>query len=423
MYIYLSFVVYLQGRILTMTATGGSGDMCSSKVRYLKLCILFLVCTTIYVYLYSSITVQTFAIGKVMKGTIHDIQRWRNKMEGWVQMMGRASDKKESSRTKQTIKSVIRGLNNTTMTDNESSEMLSTMVQRDFSNNGSNTTYESNVVAKPKPEVLLTLFSSWPTKAEKYLCHNNTLRNWALLKPLIQPVVFTNETSLAEKAIEMGWGALPVRKAGRGVPILKYMYQDVKEIYRSPFYAFANGDILFTDSLIKSLKKILNSTKISKDNPLMIVGRRTNVQEVTSQEANTWTNVIKTAKTRGKVYTEWAEDYFITSADYPWKDIPEVVIGRRAYDNWLVTNARKQKHVTIDATETLLALHQTTRAGNMEGHKAPNSEYNHNLLRRLYKTLHYAAGLTSCTDYYTRYDQDRHVNVLNRTIRKSCFPV
>jgi hypothetical protein len=57
----------------------------------------------------------------------------------------------------------------------------------------------------------------------------------------------------------------------------------------------------------------------------------------------------------------------------PWKDCPEVVVGRVAYDNWLVLNANKRRHTTIDATRTLLALHQTTKKGNGEGRSHPNA--------------------------------------------------
>ncbi|KAK3599737.1 hypothetical protein CHS0354_037210, partial [Potamilus streckersoni] len=62
------------------------------------------------------------------------------------------------------------------------------------------------------------------------------------------------------------------------------------------------------------------------------------------------------------LFAAYAEDYFITSTSYPWKDIPDIVIGRRAYDNWLVLNARTMMHRVLDATETILAVHQTTNA-------------------------------------------------------------
>ncbi|OWF55608.1 hypothetical protein KP79_PYT11298 [Mizuhopecten yessoensis] len=198
---------------------------------------------------------------------------------------------------------------------------------------------------------------------------------------------------LKKEAVAKCWDILPIRKSGRGVPILKYMYRDVMERYVSPLYAYSNGDILYSHSLIDTLKAVMNSSYLPNDKPIMIVGRRTNVQNVTSEEAISGKSVNKTANIRGKLFTVWGEDYFITSANYPWMSIPDVIIGRRAYDNWLVLNARKQNHVTIDATHTLLALHQTTEAGNSEGFNADNPGYNHNLLSRMYHRPHYGAGL------------------------------
>jgi hypothetical protein len=58
-------------------------------------------------------------------------------------------------------------------------------------------------------------------------------------------------------------------------------------------------------------------------------------------------------------------------------------------DNWLVLNANKRRHTTIDATRTLLALHQTTKKGNGEGRSHPNAHYNGNILRKLYNKINY----------------------------------
>ena len=172
------------------------------------------------------------------------------------------------------------------------------------------------------------------------------------------------------------------------------------KIYRSKFYAYVNGDILFTQSLIDTLRFIARSLEINQPHPMLIVGQRTNVKNVGEQQASTHENIMKISKT-GKLFTEYGEDYFITNANYPWHDCPEVVIGRVAYDNWLVMNANKRRHTTLDATRTMIALHQTTRKGDYEGRLHPNRDFNRNLLNKLYKKINYGSGLTSCTRKYT----------------------
>jgi hypothetical protein len=45
--------------------------------------------------------------------------------------------------------------------------------------------------------------------------------------------------------------------------------------------------------------------------PMLIVGQRTNVKNVSEQQASTHENIMKISKT-GKLFTAWGEDYFIT---------------------------------------------------------------------------------------------------------------
>lgn len=117
--------------------------------------------------------------------------------------------------------------------------------------------------------------------------------------------------------------------------------------YPALFYAYANGDILFVENLIDALMCILNSY-FNQTTPMLIVGRRTNIESVTEEQASTHNNVLHVDK-KGILFIPDAEDYFISNQNYPLSDIPEVVVGRVAYNNWLVLNAKQQNHTTIDA--------------------------------------------------------------------------
>ena len=255
---------------------------------------------------------------------------------------------------------------------------------------------------------LMVLFTSWVTKEEKYVCHNNTLYNWNAFKPSVLPILFTNETLLAKEAVRKGWHVLPITATGTSfkLPVLRHMYMAVMKRFNATFYAYANSDILFTDSLLHTLKAFQNSSLSSKT-PFLIVGRRTNVENVTSQEVKTWEQIKNTTLLRGKLFNPWGIDYFITSPDYPWSIIPDVVIGRVAYDNWMVWNARRLGFTTIDATNTLLAMHQTTKAGNKEGHNQKEKGYNNNVLAKVYKNIQYGGGLVTSTKYFTEHETEK----------------
>ncbi|KAK3600954.1 hypothetical protein CHS0354_004163 [Potamilus streckersoni] len=264
---------------------------------------------------------------------------------------------------------------------------------------------------KNSTKPLLTLFTSWLDTEDKFVVHNITSVNWLALRPFVVPIVFTNEAAVEKVYTRAGWLVLPVRiAAADGVPVLKYMYLDAKKKFESDFYTYANSDILFTDSLLDTLIEILKYNSASHNSAeenstlqhhTLIIGRRTNVYNMTMKEGSSWSEVTNVAREKGELFRSDAEDYFITSSSYPWNDIPEVVIGRRAYDNWLVLNARKQKHKVIDATDTILAVHQTTKDGNYEGMKKKTKEHNHNLLVTLYKNIQYGLGATECAEYQT----------------------
>ena len=191
------------------------------------------------------------------------------------------------------------------------------------------------------------------------------------------------------------------------------------DAFNTSFYAYCNGDILFTHTVMETLGSLVDSSVFDLTKPTMIVGKRTNVDNVTEEEGMSWSNISEIGKARGKLFTGYAEDFFITTRSYAWKDIAEVVIGRRAYDNWLIYNARKQKQVVIDATRTLLAVHQTTLAGNFEGHGHKNRDYNHNLLVKMYKRIKYGAGVVECIEQFTDYDKGSII-VKTRTVTKGC---
>ena len=289
-------------------------------------------------------------------------------------------------------------------------------------------------ITSGETEPLLTLFTTWNDNNAKYLVHNNTIRNWLLFRPYVVPVIFTNEPSIASECRRKGWDVLPARvTAADDIPVLKFMYIDAMKKYKSTYYAYSNSDILFTGNLVDtligcaynlsdtmnasgSLDSLVYEKSMYAQQPIMIIGQRTNVENVTKSESSTWTSLTSVAK-RGKLFGDSAEDYFITTRSYPWNDIAEVVIGLRAYDNWLVYNALKQKHMVIDGTATILAVHQTTAAGNFESHKHRSKEYDAILLKRLYKNIKYTQGCTGCAIYETQYRQ-AHVVVSKRTVTK-----
>nr|XP_034336235.1 uncharacterized protein LOC117692484 isoform X2 [Crassostrea gigas]XP_034336236.1 uncharacterized protein LOC117692484 isoform X2 [Crassostrea gigas] len=261
---------------------------------------------------------------------------------------------------------------------------------------------------------ILTIFTSWSKSNETDLIRNNTVRNWSLFSPYLYPILFTNDTGLKRDVRAMGWDSLPIIHSGKGVPVLKHMYLDAMKKIESPLYAFVNGDILFTQSLLEILVSVLHSD-LYQNGTVLVVGRRTNVLNVKRKTASSFQDLANVSVKIGSLFTPWGLDYFITSKTFPWRDMPDVVIGRVGYDNFLVVESNKRKIAVIDATKTLLAVHQTTKkGGNFESRKKLNKDYNINLIAKIYKKINYGMGTSNAAKYFTKYNSKSQVYIVKK---------
>lgn len=234
-----------------------------------------------------------------------------------------------------------------------------------------------------KQQSILTLFTTWVYEKEKFPVNNSTLFNWKML-PNVNLIVFSNSLEVKYYSEWAGFTVLPILVEAAGVPVLPAMFTAAIKQFKSEFYGFANGDILFTRTLVDTLEHILcNLKKSRRQSGVLIVGRRYNVpaSHVTVEVATSWNKLDLLSRT-GSLFQSDAEDYFITDTAYPWDTFLPVAIGRRAYDNWVVAFSRYSNITVIDASESILCLHQTLESrGNFEG--LGKGRYNVDLINKL----------------------------------------
>jgi hypothetical protein len=174
------------------------------------------------------------------------------------------------------------------------------------------------------------------------------------------------------------------------------MFLHAQSQYKAMFYAYSNADILFDTSLVETLTMIENKTV--EFDKLLVVGKRSNFI-VDKETMINQIEELKSLGTQARLFRADAEDYFITKFNgYPWDYIPDFVVGKRGYDNWLVKEAILHGIPVIDATETLLALHQTDQDGNMAGHSSQNPHSNVQLAGKGYS---FYMGQTVCTPMFS----------------------
>jgi len=95
--------------------------------------------------------------------------------------------------------------------------------------------------------------------------------------------------------------------------------------------------------------------------------------------------------------------------------VADVVVGRPAYDNYLVGLAIKQNVTVVDASDTVLAVHQTDVDGNFAGHNHADATFNR---VRIGPRFNYETGYTTSAQYVTRFVNGEISNRTKVTVRR-----
>lgn len=254
------------------------------------------------------------------------------------------------------------------------------------------------------PPLLLSAFTtlfdkdrSDPIGEQKYMIQRNTLAAFAALGPQVEMTVFTTSEQVERLCDELGPGVTcsrDFRSNVHGTPLLKSMFLSVERRTKAPFYGYLNADILFDGVLLKALRTVQRGIKTGiLHSRVLIVGRRTNFDMPLSLDADSPLVIngkddlprVRAMAARGRLFQTDAQDFFfIHRNSFNWKKIPDFVIGRLAYDNWLVDHAYHDNLDRVDISRTVYAVHQTGADGNKAGHKKRmDTDWNKQLVTKL----------------------------------------
>lgn len=270
----------------------------------------------------------------------------------------------------------------------------------------------------------LVLFTSFEAVERRRFVHNNTKYNWQSLGYNIKTVLFTNDSDVAKEFLKSKWDILPLlHVSSSGTPVLKSMFIEVKMRFNASFIGFANSDLLFTDTLVTTLESLTDIFRQPNRTHIIITGRRTNIYNITQDQTKAFDFLHRATTIKGKLSHGDTEDYFITDWNYPWDLIPDVVIGRPAYDNFLLLFSRMKGYVTIDASHTILALHQVVDKGYLiEKWNSTRHEkmYNVYVVFGIYRNVNFLAGRTDCLTYESRWVRKRFYVFKRKQLPRYC---
>ena len=177
---------------------------------------------------------------------------------------------------------------------------------------------------------MLTLFACpKPFGGHIGTIQRSAIRSWAQLAPEVEIILFGDEPGTAEVASAQ-------RRAFH--PVLCYI----------------NSDIILTGAILQAVRVVA-----ALQAPFLMVGRRwaLDVREELVFEDGWEENLGRRVGTHGRLDKADAIDYFCFRPGL-WGDLPSFLIGRTGWDNWLIYRARARGAMVVDATATVLAVHQ-----------------------------------------------------------------
>ena len=274
---------------------------------------------------------------------------------------------------------------------------------------------------------IVTLFTTFKVAASRNDMNMNTLRLWASLRPAVRSVLFYTEGddgSFLENARSLGWLTYPTPKLREGIPVLKDMFKYVIDHVtpKSAFIGYANSDVVFTEDLNRTLSYIshINWYRMNGQG-LLLIGQRYDVlidtlKPIQGPIGIEQSNALRATHKNGTIFLI---DYFITtSTGFPFDSLPDFVVGKPGYDNWIVSKSLEWQIRVIDCTKTIMALHQIRKYPNEDqGWFTKNVCMNNDIVKpfAIYK------GRTHCAAYLTDYFQDS-VQIYKRvSLSKTCY--
>ena len=189
---------------------------------------------------------------------------------------------------------------------------------------------------------MLTLFSvPKPFLGEIGAVQRRSLQSWVALGA--QVVLLGDEEGVAEAALAVGAVHVGgIERTEHGTPRLDSAFREADRVATHPLRCFVNADVILHHDLPEAARRVAEAAP-----RFLLVGQ---------------------TREDGKLRGAAALDYFVFPADL-YADVPPFAVGRACFDNWLVWRAR-QLGIVVDATPSVVALHQRHDYDHLEGGKA-----------------------------------------------------
>lgn len=233
---------------------------------------------------------------------------------------------------------------------------------------------------------MLTIFSTpKPFRGHTNIIQRNAIESWVRLGYGCEIILFGNEDGAYEVATELGIKHVPeISRDEYGTPLINVIFETAQKVGKYDFFCYVNADIILMSDLIKAVEQVYEQMP-----QFLLIGQRWDIDINEPLDFSIdWENKLRSRIiNRGQLHSPRGIDYFVFTRGL-WGEIPPFVVGRPAWDNWMLYQARFQKTALIDATQVVMAVHQKhdyahVPGGTIEVWKGPQAKINLELARGL----------------------------------------
>lgn len=197
------------------------------------------------------------------------------------------------------------------------------------------------------------------------MIQRNAIKSWTLL-PDVEVILLGEEQGLAEAAKEFGVKHIPhVERNPNGVPLISSMFKLARENSTSELLCIINADMVLMPDFVEAAKKVkgLRSEFVS-------LSQRWDFDITTSLDfAEGWQSRLREdVSKQNQLHRPAGSDFFLFPKSC-YTDIPNFIIGRAGWDNWMIYKARKENWAVIDCTPSIMIVHQNHDYSHLPGAK------------------------------------------------------
>ncbi len=202
------------------------------------------------------------------------------------------------------------------------------------------------------------------------MIQRNAIRSWTLL-PDVEVVLLGEEIGLAEAAKELGVKHLPnVARNESGTPLISSMFQLTRENSNSDLLCIINADMVLMPDFVEAAKQ---AVKLKEKFVLLSQRWDYDIATLLDFAAGWESRLRESVRKQNQLHRPAGSDFFLFPKSC-YEDIPDFIIGRAGWDNWMIYKARQQKWPVIDCTSSVMIVHQNHDYSHLPGGK---SHYEH----------------------------------------------